>query len=361
MQLLPPRTNVRLPNSMRFFGNNAILTEPIPDSSVVSVECELNLTTSSSIEQIKEKSRMHFIEANTNEVSMLHLKNDCVVPVFSKDNECTISHHNFIETVLEAAHKFLPNETIESPEVMVSHIIKGRVPDAIYKPVSELLDADKTIYYERMAFCFEIPSIFEDIEGNRVNLSIGGVRSYNHENLFSKKSSEKFKVFIGFKNMVCCNLCVSTDGIKGELRAMNSSGLEKSVLELLRGYNPAKHLHLMNSFSNSYLNEHQFAQLIGKSRLYQYLPSKMKKALPSMEFTDSHINLMSKAYYQDENFCKDANSGDLSLWNLLNLFTGANKNSYIDNFLDRSLNATQLTEGINMALHGDDKYRWFID
>ena len=80
-----------------------------------------------------------------------------------------------------------------------------------------------------------------------------------------------------------------------------------------------------------------------------------------MEFTDSHINLMSKAYYQDENFCKDANSGDLSLWNLLNLFTGANKNSYIDNFLDRSLNATQLTEGINMALHGDDRYRWFID
>jgi len=45
------------------------------------------------------------------------------------------------------------------------------------------LEEDKTIYYERMMFCFEIPSIHEDIAGNRLNLTIGGVRSYNHENL----------------------------------------------------------------------------------------------------------------------------------------------------------------------------------
>ncbi|OUN76600.1 hypothetical protein B5G09_09810 [Alistipes sp. An54] len=44
----------------------------------------------------------HFIEANTRPVDMAHLKNDCVVPVFSKDNEVTISHQSFIETVLGA-------------------------------------------------------------------------------------------------------------------------------------------------------------------------------------------------------------------------------------------------------------------
>ena len=33
-----------------------------------------------------------FIVANTKEVSIRHLQSDCVVPVFSKDNEVTISH-----------------------------------------------------------------------------------------------------------------------------------------------------------------------------------------------------------------------------------------------------------------------------
>ena len=38
------------------------------------------------------------------EVTLDHLKNDNVIPVFSKDNELTISHPQFIETVWEAAN-----------------------------------------------------------------------------------------------------------------------------------------------------------------------------------------------------------------------------------------------------------------
>ena len=30
-------------------------------------------------------------------------------------------------------------------------------------------------------------------------------------------------------------------------------------------------------------------------------------------------------------------------------------------FLDRSLNATEMALGINAALHGDERYKWFID
>ena len=41
-----------------------------------------------------------FIEANTKEVSLRHLQSDCVVPVFSKDNEVTISHPAFVETIV---------------------------------------------------------------------------------------------------------------------------------------------------------------------------------------------------------------------------------------------------------------------
>ena len=50
-------------------------------------------------EPVKPKRVNHFIEANTQEVSLSHLKNDCITPVFAKDNELTVNHAAFIETV----------------------------------------------------------------------------------------------------------------------------------------------------------------------------------------------------------------------------------------------------------------------
>lgn len=38
-------------------------------------------------ETTKVKKVNHFIEANTMEIDLQHLKSDCIVPVFSKDNE----------------------------------------------------------------------------------------------------------------------------------------------------------------------------------------------------------------------------------------------------------------------------------
>lgn len=302
----------------------------------------------------------HFIEANTTPTTIEHLRDDCVVPVFSKDNEVTISHQAFIETLLGAAYRVFPREAIDAPDIVVSHIIKGRIPEAIHKPVKELLDSDKTIYYERMAFCIEIPTIYQDIDGNRLNLSIGGVRAYNHENLYSRKGVEKFKIFIGFKNLVCCNLCVSTDGLKSDLRVMSVQELFDATIKLFETYNNDAHLRLMSNMLNYSLTEHQFAQLIGKTRLYQYLPTAERKMLPAMEFTDCHINSVAKAYYADENFGR-VYGADIDLWRVYNLFTGANKSSYIDTFLDRSLGATNLITGISHALDGDSAYRWFID
>lgn len=305
-------------------------------------------------------NKLPFIEANTKEVTIEHLRNDCVVPVFSKDNEITISHPSFIEMVWEAANQIFPNERIEEPAIRVSHVIKGRTPEAIHKPVKDLLESDKTIYYERMMFCFEIPTIHEDIMGNRLNLTIGGVRAYNHENLYSKKGAEKFKVFIGFKNLVCCNMCVSTDGYKSELKVMSTADLSSSVMRLFQEYNIAKHLYYMSAYKDSYMTESQFAQFLGKSRLYQYLPVEQKKRLPQILMTDTQIGIVAKSYYSDENFALPENQSAISMWNVYNLLTGANKSSYIDNFLDRSLNATQLTEGLNKALYGTNEYNWFI-
>ncbi len=300
-----------------------------------------------------------FILANTEEVTLQHLKHDCIIPVFSKDNEKTIAHQEFIEIVLNAVSKVFPHHSISAPEIRVSHQIKGRIPEAIHKNVKDLLDHEKTIYYERMAFIIKIPSITDRINSNEVSLTVGGVRSYNLENLYNKKTFEKFKLFVGFQNKVCCNLCVSTDGFLDDLRVGNYSELQSKSVELLQNYNAELHLMEMKELTQDYLSEHQFAQLIGKSRLYQHLPKLEKQKIPLLNFNDSHINTMAKDYYEDKNFCRQQD-GRINLWDVYNLFTQANKSSYIDTFLDRNLNAFEFSKGIQKTLSGNSGYHWFL-
>lgn len=73
----------------------------------------------------EEQPRKPFIEANTKQVSLYHLKNDCITPVFSKDNEVTISHNQFIETMWECVQRMFRGDTVDNPEIRVSHIVKG--------------------------------------------------------------------------------------------------------------------------------------------------------------------------------------------------------------------------------------------
>ena len=310
-------------------------------------------------EPVKPKRVNHFIEANSMEVTLDHLKNDNVIPVFSKDNELTISHPQFIETVWEAANSFYSGEQIEQPDIRCSHVVKGRRPESINKPKNLLTEADTTQYYERCAFAIDIPSIYEDVSGNRLNLSIVGVRALNRENLATKKSPELFRLAVSFKNTVCCNMCVFTDGYKDDIKVMSTKELFRATLELLNNFNTAKNIHLLQTLGNSYLTEHQFCQLLGKMRLRQSLPQGYQKDIPKMLITDSQINTVAKAYINDKNFGSLGN--DISMWKLYNLLTGANKSSYIDSFLDRAVNATEIATGINAALHGDTKYKWFID
>lgn len=311
--------------------------------------------------QVEEKSYKDkpFIEANTQAVNLYHLKNDCIIPVFSKDNEKTIAHQEFIDVVMNAAQKVFPIQSITEPEIRVSHQIKGRTPDAIHLNVKDLLDHQKTIYYERMAFIIRIPGIKDIVNGNELSLTIGGVRSYNLENLYNKKTLERMKFFIGFQNQICCNLCVSTDGFKEDMRVSSTQELYSKVLEIMQNYNVELHLMEMKELTHGSLSEHQFAQLIGRSRLYQHLPKFEKQNIPLLNFNDSHINTIAKDYYEDKNFCRQED-GRINLWYLYNLFTQANKSSYIDTFLDRNLNAFEFSKGIQNTLNGNSDYCWFL-
>lgn len=308
--------------------------------------------------EIAQESSSGFIEANTEEVTLQHLKNDCVIPVFSKDNESTISHFQFIHKAHEVVKSLFPEMDVEPPKIRVSHVVKGRVPTAVGKPAKELLDHEKTIYYERCAFLIELPSVRHIVNGNELNLSIGGVRSYNQENLYSKKSLEKFKVFIGFKNRVCTNLCISTDGFSNEIRIGSVNELGQQMEQLFSNYNAEKHLGMMERMSSFVLSEEQFAHLVGKLRMYQYLDKSAQKSLFPLAMNDSQINHVVREYYGCPNFGREEN-GTVNLWNLYNMLTEANKSSFIDKNLERNVNAYELMNMLGNSLQ-NDLPNWFL-
>jgi hypothetical protein len=310
-------------------------------------------------ENIKFSSNAQFINANTLEVTHEHLQKDCIIPVWSKDNESTISHVEFIETAYEVMEHIFVGEQINYPAVRVSHPVRGRIPSAMGKPAIELEENDKTCYYERMAFLIEVPNLKFKIGDNELALTVGGVRAYNHENLFNKKSEEKFKVFIGFKNKVCTNLCISTDGLKTELKAMTTQELGSGIFDLIKSFKAERFMDDLKKMPNTMISEHQFAQVIGRMRMYGIMPQTMKKGIPNLLLTDNMINSVVKNYYLDENFSRNLD-GSISMWNFYNLLTESNKSSYIDTFLDRSANSLAIAQHLTNSIY-HNLNSWYLN
>jgi hypothetical protein len=309
--------------------------------------------------KVVETSDNRFILANTQPISYGELKHKCIIPVFSKDNESTISHSEFVDIVGQACEKFFTSENILHPAIRISHPIKGRIPEAMGKPAEALTEEEKTIYYERMALIYEVPGIISTVNGNKLSLSIGGVRAYNSENLYGKKTEERFKVFIGFKNHVCINLCISTDGFLDDLRVMSVQELFNKVFQLLTRFDSDRQVKHLSTLSDYSLSEHQFAQLVGKSRLYQFLPPKTKKALDMVvPISDTQISTVGRDYYEDKSFCREE-SGVINLSKVYNLFTGATKSSYIDTFIDRNVGSLLFINSLIAHLR-EKKDSWFL-
>jgi len=305
-----------------------------------------------------ESTNANFMGANTQAIDGEELFHQCIIPSFAKDNESTISHTEFLEVVHQAASSIFSNEQILSPAIRVSHPIKGRIPEAMGKPAKELLEHEKTLYYERMAFIFEIPTISETVSNNQLSLTVGGVRAYNLENLYSKKSEERFKIFIGFQNKVCTNLCISTDGFLSSLKVRTTAELLDTALQLFASYKADKQLLQLSALDNYAISEKQFAHLVGKARMYQFLSPPEKKKINPVPINDSQISTVVKDYYADEAFCKNEN-GDIDLWKLYNLFTGANKSSYIDTFLEREVGCLNFVETLFSVIQGNNE-NWYL-
>ena len=305
-----------------------------------------------------KQSSVFFLDANTNAITLEELSVSCVVPTWG-NQELTISHQDFISCVHEAASDFYKGETINSPDIRVSHIVRGRTPNALGKKASELLESEKTQFYQRLAFAFTIPTIFESINGQKLELCCGGVRNYSDLNLYRQtRGTEKFSIFVGWRVHICSNQILTGEGTKLSFEVMDVKDIYKNTMELLYSFIPAKDIHLMQTLSNTYLSETQFAQIVGRMRLYQAIPQGLSRRIPRLLITDSQINNVCRGYYNNPDFA--GKEGSLSMWNFHNLLTEANKSSYIDNYLQRAVNATEVAVGINNALHGDSKYSWFI-
>ena len=305
-----------------------------------------------------KQSSVSFLDANTNAITLEELSASCVVPTWG-NQELTISHQDFISCVHEAASDFYKGETLNSPEIRVSHIVRGRTPDALGKKASELLESEKTQFYQRLAFAFTIPTIYETLNGQKLELCVGGVRNYSDLNLYRQtRGTEKFSIFVGWRVHICSNQILTGEGTKLSFEVMDVKDIYKNTMELLYSFIPAKDIHLMQTLSNTYLSETQFAQIVGRMRLYQALPQAQLRKIPRLLITDSQINSVCRDYYRNESFGMRDNQ--ISMFDFHNLITESNKSSYIDTYLQRAVNATDVAVGINNALHGDSKYSWFI-
>ena len=303
----------------------------------------------------------NFIESNTQAITLEELTNKNIIPTFC-DNTLTISHQNFIGSVVEIAKKVFGELTV--PELRVSHPIIGRVPSAQHKKASELRDDEKTTFYQRIAFCAHVRNLTRTINGETVHLCIGGVRAYNEDKLYNRQSTMKFKVFVGWQVRVCSNLMLTCDGNSGTIDCMTEADIMQKSFELFSGFNPHKEdtLRLLENLSSTTISEEQFCQIIGRMRLYQFLPLAEQKQLPPLTIGDQAVNAMVKNYISNPNFGKKEGE-DFTAWNLMQLANEAVKQSYIDKWLDRNQNCTDFAIGIQKALNGEDTegYSWFLN
>lgn len=316
--------------------------------------------TAEAINSLDPDNHPNFIESNTQAITLEELSGN-LIPTWA-DNSLTISHTNFIKTVRAAAEQVFGNLT--PVEIRTSHPIQGRRPEAIHKKQNELTENDKTIYYQRMAFISHVVGLSREVNGQVVNLTIGGVRNYGDDQLYRTATPQKFKVFVGWQVRVCSNMMLTCSGNSGVIQCLTEADVFQKTMELFTTFNPEREniLTQLGNLQTTSMTEQQFCNIIGRMRLYQALPIAEQHQLPPLLIGDQAVNEATRGYFNNPNFCKREGEDGISCWNFLQLMTEAVKGSYIDKFADRNQNAVDITLGLQNALNGNDTegYSWFL-
>jgi hypothetical protein len=90
--------------------------------------------------------------------------------------------------------------------------------------------------------------------------------------------------------------------------------------------------------------------------MYQFLPASATKGITPFPLMDTQVSMITKAFYKDKNFKGD--EGGIDFWRLYNLFTGANKSSYIDSFLKRGVGSFTFMRHLMSSMEGNSS--WYL-
>lgn len=302
-----------------------------------------------------------FILGNTVEVDLQSLQDDYLTPVFSRDNVESISHSEFISTVLDAAQTHFSGQQFNTPIARCSHEMKVRTRYGAGKLVENLRPEDSGSYMQRMMFMIEIPSITQIVNGNLLHLQIVGVHNYSEINLLGNSTQKQlFSIGIGFLNTVCVNGLLKADSCNLSIKITNTADLYKYAMELFSRYNYRQHLEEMRQLNETIIDVPTLAQFLGRAKMAANLPTRMKNelGLPDFILPEPQLNSMIRDYYTDENF--GGFGHEITAWQFYMLLTNY-KNNYIDLQLPRSINAWEATVGITNAInHKDNTWEWFI-
>ena len=95
-----------------------------------------------------------------------------------------------------------------------------------------------------------------------------------------------------------------------------------------------KSLHKLNDVT---LSQQKFEQYIGKVRLHYYKPVFSEKDW----LGDQQMGQVTKGNFTNPNFSAN-HDGSISLWNVYNFMTETNKSSYIDRFIPKAMQISNM-------------------
>lgn len=302
----------------------------------------------------KEEKQFSFIGGTQTQFVERDVLSAHIIPNFAKDNVALLSQTSFLDITKEEVERTL-GAVILKEEIAISHPIKGRIPEAKYKKVNELLPTDTTEYYERMGFVYHLEKPAE-LDIPNMSFVCGGIKAYNLDNLASKSNSpQTFKLFIGTQNGLCLNLTIFGQGFAGEIKVRDEDELRAKIKQMFMHYNlnnDIEYIRKMQAINLSYV---QVKNFIGNARMINAMPAKMQKdaGIVEMPLQDGQLLDVCRGYWTDVNFRCNPETKDISLWNFYNLLTGANKTSYLDTFSDRNTMCTELVRNI---VDKEDRY-----
>ena len=310
---------------------------------------------------VNDEGHPYFIEGNTNAYTLEDLRKH-IVPVFAT-NELTLAHTDIARAVYSAAANVFGLENLSPLEFRGSHPQQGRIPSALKKPASELLESEKTCYLQRIACCFTVKNYARTICEQPTDLCIGFMRSYHTTNLYSAKSPEKISIWCSRRCRVCSNLCMSVNGLKENLEVMSVNDIYAHATELFKSYiaNADEDVRMLEGLGRTRISISQFCQLVGRLRYYSSLDTTSQKELPKVLLGDSLCYEATRLFIDSRWGLKDGEDS-LTLFCLLQCFTEACKGSYLHNWLSKEQNCVELIRNLQYVLEGDTEnpYSWFL-